>query len=113
MTPDKQTEQRSGRTRSSVVQGGCTGGPFLVPSKSLRAPMPPVSALVATFVGWFAATAAYAYIYVSQAIAWPLAQGYEHDWEWQLFFFAITRLPWLLGLLVAVLAIESIVLARS
>jgi hypothetical protein len=36
----------------------------------------------------------------------PGAVGYEQDWDWQLFFFAITQLPLLALLLGVVLWLE-------
>jgi hypothetical protein len=45
--------------------------------------------------------ALYAGQYVTTRISLPSAVGYERAWDWQLFFFALTRLP-LLTLLLAV-----------
>src|SRR5438094_496765 len=51
---------------------------------------------LATCAVWAVAVAVYAYVYVSSRISLPGAEGYERLWSWQLFFFAIARLP-LLG----------------
>ena len=48
---------------------------------------------VIEIVVWAVAVAVYAYVYVTSRIALPGAEGYERLWDWQLFFFAIGRLP--------------------
>jgi len=50
---------------------------------------------------WLVGAALYAGQYVTARISLPSAVGYERAWDWQLFFFALTRLP-LLTLLLAV-----------
>lgn len=55
---------------------------------------------------WVLATAAYAYLYVTTRVALPDAVGYEADWSWQLFFFALVRLPILILILGALLYVE-------
>lgn len=63
---------------------------------------------------WGLVVLAYAYAYVSSKIALPSAEGYERDWTWQLFFFSIVRLPFLvLLLLVVLLVMRRLVLRRS
>jgi hypothetical protein len=50
--------------------------------------------VVAIIVGlWLVVVTAFAYQYVRARVSLPDAEGYEADWTWQLFFFAITRLP--------------------
>ena len=49
-----------------------------------------------TILAWCVITVIYAYIYVSTVLNLPNLQGYEAEWDWQLMFFAIVRLPWLL-----------------
>lgn len=52
---------------------------------------------------WCLITIVYAYLYVTTILSSPNLQGYETEWNWQLMFFAIVRLPWLLlGLAVIV-----------
>ena len=49
-----------------------------------------------TILVWCLITAIYAYLYVTTVLSYPDLQGYEAEWDWQLMFFAIVRLPWLL-----------------
>lgn len=49
-----------------------------------------------TILTWCLITAIYAYLYVTTVLSYPDLQGYEAEWDWQLMFFAIVRLPWLL-----------------
>ncbi|HQO16465.1 MAG TPA: hypothetical protein PLG02_05845 [Methylotenera sp.] len=49
-----------------------------------------------TILAWCLITAIYAYLYVTTVLSYPDLQGYEAEWDWQLMFFAIVRLPWLL-----------------
>jgi len=49
-----------------------------------------------TILAWCLITAIYAYLYVTTVLSFPGLQGYEAEWDWQLMFFAIVRLPWLL-----------------
>jgi hypothetical protein len=63
--------------------------------------------MMATVMVWFVATISYAAWYVSSRTSLPQAVGYERQWEWQLFFFALTRLPLLLVVLALVLWLEA------
>ncbi len=62
--------------------------------------------MVPTVGLWLAGTCVYAYWYVVDRISLPGAVGYERAWDWQLFFFATTRLPFLALLLAVVLWLE-------
>jgi hypothetical protein len=55
---------------------------------------------------WSLVTAIYAYFYVTSILASPNLEGYEAEWDWQLLFFAIVRLPWLLLVLALVIYFE-------
>lgn len=61
------------------------------------------SLVLGTVGFWALLTMAHAYLYVSSRIALPNAEGYEREWDWQLFFFTITRFPFLLAILLLVL----------
>jgi hypothetical protein len=62
--------------------------------------------MVATVGLWLVVTCGYTYWYVTRRISLPEVVGYERTWDWQLFFFAITRLPILALLLGVVLWLE-------
>jgi uncharacterized BrkB/YihY/UPF0761 family membrane protein len=62
--------------------------------------------VISTIVLWAIATGVYAFIYISETIALPDAEGYEKLWDWQLFFFSLVRGPILLVLLLVVLWLE-------
>jgi hypothetical protein len=62
--------------------------------------------MTATLGAWLAAIVVYACVYVSVHINSSHAVGYEREWDWQLMFFALTRLPLLLGALGIILLIE-------
>jgi hypothetical protein len=62
--------------------------------------------MLVTVALWLVVTGAYAYWYVVSRISLPGAVGYERGWDWQLFFFAITRLPILALVLALVLWVE-------
>ena len=62
--------------------------------------------VISTIVLWAIASGVYAFIYISETIALPDAEGYEKLWDWQLFFFSLVRLPILLVLLLVVLWLE-------
>lgn len=66
----------------------------------------PKRMMVGTVIVWALATSAYAYVYVTSSVALPEAVGYETDWSWQLFFFALVRLPFLILVLGALLYVE-------
>jgi hypothetical protein len=55
---------------------------------------------------WVLVACVWAYRYVTNALAAPGVVGYETQWDVQLFFFAITRLPGLLVILAAALWLE-------
>jgi hypothetical protein len=59
-----------------------------------------------TAVAWFLATAFYGHCYEASRISLPDAEGYEKLWNWQLFFFLITRFPLTLILLVTIVLLE-------
>jgi hypothetical protein len=63
------------------------------------------SKVLMTIGGWFVFTAAYAFIYVREKMKLPDLQGYETEWDWQLLFFCIVRLPWLALLLALILLV--------
>jgi len=67
---------------------------------------------VIEIVVWAVAVAVYAYVYVTSRIALPGAEGYERLWDWQLFFFAIGRLPFLVILLGVILWLERRISGR-
>lgn len=67
----------------------------------------PKTVLRCTFLIWALATAFYAYFYVMRRTGLAGAEGYEQDWDWQLFFFALTRLPILLLLLLLIIWWEA------
>lgn len=49
-----------------------------------------------TVLVWCLITLIYAYLYVTTVLSFPDLEGYEAEWDWQLMFFAIVRLPWML-----------------
>lgn len=49
-----------------------------------------------TFVAWIIGTAGYAIFYVHSQLRLEGLEGYEKEWNWQLFFFAAFRLPFLI-----------------
>jgi hypothetical protein len=59
-----------------------------------------------TLVAWLIGTAAYAFFYVHSQLSLQGLEGYEKDWDWQLLFFGIFRLPLLLIGLAAVIWCE-------
>ena len=59
-----------------------------------------------TILVWCLATAIYAYFYVTSILATPNLEGYEAEWDWQLLFFAMVRLPWLLLFLALLIYFE-------
>ena len=68
--------------------------------------------MIWTITVWVFATAAYAYVYVTTH-ALPDAVGYERDWSWQLFFFSLVRLPFLILVLGALLYVEHRLWSRG
>lgn len=65
-----------------------------------------------TGLAWLLAVVIYASLYVRSRLLLPDLQGYEADWSWQLLFFGLTRLPWLVGLLVLTLLAEHVLLRQ-
>src|SRR5262245_19342386 len=63
--------------------------------------------MIGTCALWAVVTCAWGYSYVAKGLAAPGAIGYETQWNVQLFFFAITRLPVLTVVLGAILWIEA------
>lgn len=59
-----------------------------------------------TLVAWLIGTAGYAYYYVHSRLNLPGLVGYETDWDWQLLFFGLVRLPLLLIGLATVIWLE-------
>lgn len=57
-------------------------------------------------MAWCLITTIYAYFYVTSTLASPNLEGYETEWDWQLLFFSMIRLPWLLLVLVLVIYFE-------
>lgn len=68
--------------------------------------------LVITIASWFVITTTAAYVYVSSRIALPGIEGYEQAWDWQLFFFFITRFPFYLAALLLILFMEKRLLSK-
>ena len=73
------------------------------PQGSVRAVALRHKVLLVTTGLWVIATGVYAYSYLVDRINSRDAEGYERLWDWQLFFFALHRLPVLVLLLVVVL----------
>jgi hypothetical protein len=71
-----------------------------------------LKALIWTSGAWLGLVCAYAAYYVHAHTGLPGAEGYEAQWDWQLFFFALVRMPLLVLLLVAVLFVQWRLLAR-
>jgi hypothetical protein len=69
--------------------------------------------MVWTVVVWLFGSAGYAYAYIVSRVNLPGAVGYEADWSWQLFFFGLVRLPFLMAGLVVVLCLEHILWSRG
>lgn len=69
--------------------------------------------VVLTTSFWAVGTVTYAAFYVKARLSLPGLEGYERDWDWQLLFFTLTRVPWLLLALAVVIFVEWIVLGRS
>jgi len=65
-----------------------------------------------TIVVWLVFTAVYAYVYIVNRINLPNAHGYEGQWDWQLIFFSLVRLPLLIVGLIIVLWLEQRLLFR-
>lgn len=61
------------------------------------------NALMLVVVLWILATCGYAAFYVQDVLSKGPHYGYEGEWPWQLFFFSLVRLPWLLALLLLAL----------
>ncbi len=61
---------------------------------------------------WLILTVGMAYSYVAERINIDDAVGYEKEWDWQLFFFCITRLPILLAGLFLALWVEKKLIRR-
>ena len=59
-----------------------------------------------TVLVWALVTVVYAYLYVTNVLSLTGLQGYEAEWDWQLFFFGIVRLPWLILALAVILGLE-------
>lgn len=49
-----------------------------------------------TLVAWLIGSAGYAFFYVRSQLGLQGLEGYEKEWDWQLLFFTIFRLPFLL-----------------
>lgn len=61
---------------------------------------------VLTIIIWFCITSVYAFFYVKEKLLLPDLVGYEKEWDWQLLFFSLEKLPFLIILLVLILLIE-------
>jgi|RhiMetdeSRZDD1v2_1073273.scaffolds.fasta_scaffold51859_4 hypothetical protein len=81
--------------------------------QSHRPPTRRVLVIVSTAVLWLFATAGYAYLYVAAQMDLTDAVPSGGDWAWQLFFFAIVRLPLLILVLVGAICLEHMALSRS
>jgi hypothetical protein len=64
--------------------------------------------IVWTIILWVFGAVAYAHVYVVSRISLPDALGYDADWSWQLFFFALVRAPLLIVGLVVALYLEHV-----
>ena len=62
--------------------------------------------ILITVLIWAVCVAAYAFYYVKSHLTLPALEGYEAAWSWQLLFFGLTRLPWLLAGLAGVVLLE-------
>jgi uncharacterized BrkB/YihY/UPF0761 family membrane protein len=65
-----------------------------------------VAAMALTALAWAVAVAFHALRYVSTHVNLADNEGYEKLWDWQLFFWAFGRLPYLIALLVLLLWLE-------
>jgi len=63
--------------------------------------------IAGTTLVWLIAVTLYARQYIIARVSLPDAVGYERAWDWQLFFFGLTRLPLLVAMLALVLWLES------
>ena len=61
------------------------------------------SRILVTTAVWLVFVAAYAVVYVAKALSGERLEGYERDWSFQLLMFAVTRMPWLIVVLAALL----------
>lgn len=59
-----------------------------------------------TGLAWLVGVAIYAAIYITDRLAQPGLEGYETEWTWQLLFFGLSRLPWLIAVLVGIILLE-------
>ena len=59
-----------------------------------------------TTLAWAIGVMLYANKYIVTRVSLPNAVGYERAWDWQLFFFSLTRLPLLVAMLILVLWLE-------
>ena len=62
--------------------------------------------MTVSIILWVVLTVVWAYIYVTGNVALPDAVGYETQWEFQLVFFAISRLPFLLVVLFVIVCVQ-------
>ncbi len=62
--------------------------------------------IVMTVLIWAECVAGYALYYVRSRLALPRLEGYETEWVWQLMFFGIKELPWLVLTLGALVLVE-------
>ena len=69
--------------------------------------------MLVTIALWLCFTLTLAWWYVTSRVSLSSAFGYEREWDWQLFFFAITRLPGLILFLAVVLWLEWKWLSRA
>lgn len=66
-----------------------------------------------TALTWLLVTGAYAAFYVIARSNLSGAEGYETQWDWQLMFFSLTRLPYFVAAFAVVIFIEAKLLRRS
>ena len=62
--------------------------------------------MAVTFTTWIVVVACFAFIYVKLHLNQSGLEGYEAKWDWQLVFFSVVHLPWLLVALVTILLAE-------
>ena len=68
--------------------------------------------MILTICLWAMLAIGMAYFYIIDRVSLADATGYEKEWDWQLFFFCITRLPILLAGLGFVLWFETKLIRR-
>ena len=66
--------------------------------------------MMLTFAVWFLLCIALSLYYIYKHLNSHGLEGYEKEWDWQLFFFAISQFPYLFILLIILIVVEFFLL---